>query len=286
MAPNNPRHLSAILAACQLIEAESTLPPLAALAGAAQLSPHHFHRQFKAVLGITPRAYADAIRALRLRAALPTSGSVTDALFEAGFSSSSGFYERVQSLLGMTPAAFRKGGEGERIRFGIGQCTLGAILVAATGKGLCSIALGDDPVALLEALQERFPHAELCGDEPDFEDWMACVIGFVDGRDANLALPLDVRGTAFQQRVWQALQSIPPGSTLSYTELAQKLGTPRAVRAVASACAANTLAIAIPCHRIVRSDGSLSGYRWGIDRKRMLIDREAKVAASASLAPA
>ncbi|MFT3736490.1 MAG: methylated-DNA--[protein]-cysteine S-methyltransferase [Rhodocyclaceae bacterium] len=275
MASSSPRHLSGILAACQLIEAENTLPPLAALAGAAQLSPHHFHRQFKATLGITPRAYADAIRALRLRAALPTAGTVTDALFAAGFNSASGFYDRVQSLLGMAPETWRQGGAGERIRFGIGQCTLGAILVAATDKGLCSIALGDDPATLLEALQERFPQAELRGNERDFEDWMARVIGFVDGRDASLALPLDVRGTAFQQRVWQALQTIPPGSTLSYSELAQKLGTPRAVRAVASACAANALAIAIPCHRIVRSDGSLSGYRWGVARKRALLDREA-----------
>lgn len=277
-ATTPPQALAGIIAACRLIEQSPDLPELAALSATAGLSPHHFHRRFKSALGITPRAYADAIRGVRLRDALPHAASVTEALFAAGFNSSSGFYERVQHFLGMAPAAFRQGGRGERIRFGVGQCTLGAILVAATDKGLCNIALGDEADALLRAFQARFPHAELLGADVDFEGWMACVIGFVDGHDKLLGLPLDVRGTAFQQRVWQALRAIPPGTTLSYAGLAERLGQPRAVRAVASACAANPLAIAIPCHRVVRSDGNLSGYRWGIARKAALLAREAESA--------
>lgn len=263
-----------ILTACRLIEASNPAPDLATLAMAAGLSPAHFHRRFKALLGITPHSYAELVRAARLRNVLPRSASVTDALFDAGFNAPSSFYERIKDVLGMSPERYRKGGVGETIRFALGQCSLGALLVAATDKGICEIALGDQPESLLEALQARFPHAELIGADAQFEQWMARVVAFVDTPGQDIGLPLDVRGTAFQQRVWQALREIPVGTTTSYSELASKLGVPRAVRAVASACAANKLAVAIPCHRVVRNDGSLSGYRWGLARKQALITRE------------
>ena len=174
----------------------------------------------------------------------------------------------------MTPTNFRSGGTGTSIRFAIGACSLGSILVAATAKGICAILLGDDPEALVRDLQDRFPKAQLVGGDPDFEQWVAKVVGFVEAPALGLDLPLDVRGTAFQQRVWQALRAIPAGSTASYTDIAQRLGMPKAVRAVAQACASNTIAVAIPCHRVVRTDGALSGYQWGIERKRALLDRE------------
>ncbi|GAB4063686.1 bifunctional DNA-binding transcriptional regulator/O6-methylguanine-DNA methyltransferase Ada [Uliginosibacterium sediminicola] len=263
-----------ILAACRLIESAATPPALQVLADLAALSPHHFHRQFKAVLGITPREYGEAIRSLRVRQLLPASASVTEALFAAGFNSSSAFYDKVRELLGMRPERFRQGGDGETIRFALGQCTLGAILVAATAQGICSIALGDDAQALLDDLQARFARAQLIGGDAAFDAWVAQIVGWVEQPTQALDLPLDIRGTAFQQRVWQALRAIPPGSTLSYSELAAQLGMPQGARAVAAACAANAIALAIPCHRVVRNDGALAGYRWGLERKRALLDRE------------
>jgi AraC family transcriptional regulator of adaptative response/methylated-DNA-[protein]-cysteine methyltransferase len=229
---------------------------------------------FKAHTGITPKAYASAQRAQRMQQGLASATSVTDAIYAAGFNSSGRFYAASNGVLGMSPKAFRAGGSGATIRFAIGACSLGAILVAATDKGICAILMGDDPEPLVRDLQDRFPQAELRGAEPGFEETVARVVGFVESPGIGLDLPLDVRGTAFQQRVWQALRAIPSGSTVSYAELAERIGIPSGARAIAGACAANPVAVAIPCHRVVRQDGSLSGYRWGVERKAALLKRE------------
>lgn len=264
-----------VAAACRRIEQAGTPPALNDLAQAAGLSPHHFHRIFKAVTGLTPKAYAQAHRGKALRAALAEPGAkVTTAAFDAGFNASSRFYDSADALLGMKPAQYRDGGVDARIEFAIGQCALGAILAARSGRGLCAISLGDDPEVLLRELQDRFPRAELIGGDAAFERLVARVVGFVEAPRLGLDLPLDIRGTAFQQRVWDALRKVPAGETVSYAEIAARIGRPRAVRAVAQACAANTLAVAIPCHRVVRNDGALSGYRWGVERKRALLGRE------------
>lgn len=239
------------------------------------MSPFHFHRIFKSVTGVTPKAYADARRAERVRRALSETGTITEAIYDAGFNSGGRFYEQSDKVLGMTPTRFRAGGQAAQIRFAVGECSLGSILVAATDKGVCAILFGDDPDELLRDLQDRFDKAELIGGDAAFEALVAQVVGFVEQPRLGLDLPLDVRGTAFQQRVWQALAEIPAGETASYADVAAKIGKPTAVRAVAQACAANALAVAIPCHRAVRNDGALSGYRWGVERKRALLDREA-----------
>lgn len=264
-----------IAAACRLIEAAEEPPSLAALADAVGLSRYHFHRSFTAAVGVTPRAYAAACRARRLRDGLAQAATVTAALYDAGFNSSGRFYAQADALLGMTATRYRAGGAGVEIRFAVGQCSLGAILVAMTDRGICAIALGDDPDALVRDLQDRLPAARLHADDLDFAATVAQVVGLVERPGLAVDLPLDIRGTAFQQRVWQILRTIPPGETRTYAEIAAALGLPRAVRAVARACAANPLAVAIPCHRVVRRDGAASGYRWGIARKEALLDREA-----------
>ncbi|TKI05136.1 bifunctional DNA-binding transcriptional regulator/O6-methylguanine-DNA methyltransferase Ada [Martelella alba] len=263
-----------IALACRYIEQAAHTPTLAEIAGQAGLSPYHCHRLFKNLTGLTPRRYASACRHRRLRQALEHQGSVTDAILSAGYPSAGQVYHQSEALLGMTPGAYRAGGRDTDILFAVGQCSLGAILVARSARGICAILLGDDPQALTEALQDKFPHARLAGDDPVFNNQISQVVGFVDTPRLGLHLPLDIRGTAFQQRVWLALLAIPPGETLSYREVAQRIGAPEAVRAVAGACAANILAVAIPCHRVVRSDGGLSGYRWGVERKRQLLDKE------------
>jgi AraC family transcriptional regulator of adaptative response/methylated-DNA-[protein]-cysteine methyltransferase len=268
------RYAVAVTAACRSIEAADELPSLAALAAGAGLSPHHFHRVFKAVTGVTPKIYAAAHRAQRVRDRLATSATVTEAIYEAGFNSNSRFYEKSTEMLGMTPTAWRAGGIDAEIHFAVGECSLGSILVARSAWGVCAILLGDDPALLLRELQDRFPQARLIGGDAGFEEVVARVVGWVESPCIGLDLPLDVRGTAFQQRVWQALRTIAAGSTASYTEVADKIGEPQAARAVAAACAANPLAVAIPCHRVVRNDGALAGYRWGVERKRALLDRE------------
>jgi AraC family transcriptional regulator of adaptative response/methylated-DNA-[protein]-cysteine methyltransferase len=274
--PTRAQHNAAVVAdLCRYIENADAPPTLDDLARRAGVSAFHLHRIFKEVTGVTPRAYAAAHRGRRMRAELARETSVTDAIFGAGFNSSSRFYEQSDELLGMTPTAYRAGGANTEIRFAIGQCSLGAILVARSDRGLCAISLGDDPDTLARELQDRFPHARLIGDDPDFAQLVARVVGFVEAPRVGLDLPLDVRGTAFQQRVWQALREIPPGATASYAEIAAKIGAPKSVRAVAQACGANHLAVAIPCHRVVRQDGALSGYRWGVQRKRALLEREA-----------
>ncbi|MBL8659963.1 MAG: bifunctional DNA-binding transcriptional regulator/O6-methylguanine-DNA methyltransferase Ada [Rhodospirillales bacterium] len=265
--------------ACRLIEAAEEAPTLETVARAVGLSRHHFHRAFTAALGVTPRAYAAACRTRRLRAGLGDASSVTAAAYGAGFNSSGRFYAQSNAILGMTPRAYRAGGADAEIRFAVGQCALGAILVAATGKGICAISLGDDPETLVRDLEDRFSAARLIGADPAFEATVARVVGLIEATGASgarLDMPLDIRGTAFQQQVWQALCAIPPGETRTYSEIAADLGTPRAVRAVARACAANPLAVAIPCHRVVRRDGDISGYRWGVERKRALLEREAR----------
>ncbi len=267
-------HAAAVATACRLIDEAEELPNLADLAAAAGLSRFHFHRVFKAMTGITPKDYAAHRRAHRVREELGRGGTVTEAIYGAGFNSNGRFYATATEMLGMTPKRFRAGGPGASIRFAVGQSSLGAILVAATDKGVAAILLGDDPGTLVDELQTLFPKAELVGADKEFEAMVAKVVGYVEAPDVGLDLPLDVRGTAFQQRVWRALSEIPAGTTATYAEIAERVGSPKAIRAVGQACAANTLAIAIPCHRVVRTDGSLSGYRWGIDRKRDLLKRE------------
>jgi AraC family transcriptional regulator of adaptative response/methylated-DNA-[protein]-cysteine methyltransferase len=270
-----PRDAALVAEACRTIAASEEPPRLDALAKRAGLSVSRFHRIFTAATGVTPRAWAAAERAKRVRDGLGTGDrSVTEAIFDAGFNGSSRFYEGAKDVLGMTPTAFRRGGDTARIRFALGECSLGAVLVAQSDQGICAITLGDEPDALLRDLQDRFPRAELIGADRDFESTVAQVVALVESPERGLDLPLDIRGTAFQQRVWQALRAIPAGTTATYTTIAQALGEPKAVRAVAGACAANALAVAIPCHRVVRTDGSLSGYRWGVARKRELLRRE------------
>src|SRR5271163_5098794 len=267
--------VEAVRRACERIAAAEQAPSLKDLAARAAMSPFHFHRVFKAITGVTPKAYAAQMQARRAADGLRTAGTVTEAIYDAGFNSSSRFYETSAARLGMTPTALRRGGAGAVIRFAVGETSLGAVLVAATDKGVCAIMLGDDPDRLARQLQDRFPRAELVGGDAGFERMVAEAVGLVEAPGRGLNLPLDIRGTAFQERVWQALRAIPPGKTATYAEIARAVGRPKAARAVAQACAANPLAIAIPCHRVVRTDGDISGYRWGVERKRALLDREA-----------
>lgn len=276
--PRAQRDADRVAKACRLIEASDTAPGLEALARRVHISAYHFHRLFKRTTGLTPHQYAVAHRDQKVRTELGDSASVTDAIHDAGFSSSGHFHATTDRTLGMTPTDYRHGGVDRVIRFAIGECCLGSLLVAGTDRGICAISLGDDPEALARELQDRFAHAQLIGDDPVFERHVAKVVGCVEAPAIGLDLPLDIRGTAFQQRVWQALREIPVGSTASYAEIAARIGAPQSARAVAGACAANTLALAIPCHRVVRSDASLSGYRWGVARKRQLLHNEARAA--------
>lgn len=273
-APLAERQAEAISKACALIEAAEEKPDFDALAKAVGMSRHHFHRIFKQTTGVTPGVYLNARRRVRALDELSRARTVTDAIYGAGYSSSSRFYESCAPELGLKPSVFAKGGAGEVIRYAIGECSLGSILVAATAQGICAIQFGDAPEPLIEALRGRFPKAELKGGDADFEHVVAHVIGLVEEPKRAFDLPLHVRGTAFQQRVWEVLRSIPPGETMTYAEVAAKAGCPSAVRAVASACAANKIAVAIPCHRVVRTGGALSGYRWGVERKAALLKRE------------
>ena len=268
------QHAATVAAACRAMEAAEELPDLGALASSVGMSRFHFHRIFKAATGLTPRAYAAARRSSRMREVLRKRSTVTEAIYEAGFNSNGRFYANSSEMLGMKPRNYRSGGAGMTIRFAVGECSLGSILVAASDKGVCAIMMGDDPDLLTKDLQNRFPKANLIGGDRDFEATVAKVVGFVEAPKIGLNLPLDVRGTAFQQRVWQALREIPAGSTASYSEIAKRIGLPRAVRAVAQACASNAIAVAIPCHRVLRTDRNLSGYRWGVERKRALLKRE------------
>ncbi|MDY0011574.1 MAG: bifunctional DNA-binding transcriptional regulator/O6-methylguanine-DNA methyltransferase Ada [Rhodocyclaceae bacterium] len=275
LPPLARRQAALVTELCRRIDQAETSPSLEELARQAGLSAFHVHRLFKAATGMTPRAYGAARRAERVREELARGGGVTTAILEAGYNSSSRFYAESSRLLGMTPRRYRAGGADTVIRFAVGQCALGAILVAASTQGVCAILLGDDPETLVRDLQDRFRQAELVGGDAGFEEWMAQAVGLVEAPGLGLDLPLDLRGTAFQQRVWRALREIPAGSTASYAEIARRIGAPGSARAVAGACAANPLAVAIPCHRVVRNDGGLAGYRWGVERKRALLEREA-----------
>ena len=261
-------HTQKVREACRLIETADETSKLDHLAEAVGLSPYHFHRIFKAVLGVTPKAYATAHRHHRVRNELGKSATVTQAIYDAGFNSNGRFYATSTEVLGMTPSQFRAGGADAEIKFAIGQSSLGLVLIAASDKGVCAIFFGDDADGLARDLKRQFPQARLVGRDAAFEELAAKVIGFVENPRAGLDLPLDIRGTAFQHRVWQALCRIPPGSTASYADIAKAIGVPKAVRAVARACGSNRIAVAIPCHRVIGSDGSLTGYRGGIERKR------------------
>ena len=275
LPPLEQRRAAMVERICRMIEAAEDSLSLAELATHAGLSPHHFHRVFKAMTGVTPRAYAAAQRTARVQQALANTGTtVTAAIYAAGFNAGGRFYATADHVLGMTPTDYRAGGTATEIGFAVGECSLGSILVAQTAKGVCAIALGDDPAALVRDLEDRFPRAHLVGDNRAFDQTIARVIACVDTSAQALDLPLDVRGTAFQQRVWQALRKIPVGSTASYAEIAASIGVPNGARAVARACRANRLAVVIPCHRVVRTDGSLAGYRWGVERKRDLLKKE------------
>jgi AraC family transcriptional regulator of adaptative response/methylated-DNA-[protein]-cysteine methyltransferase len=272
------RRVNQVTEWCRWIEHAERAPTLQELATRAKLSTYHLLRVFKSVTGLTPSAYAAAKRAGRVQEELSQPGrrktSVTDALYRSGFGSSGRFYEQSNARLGMTPTRLRKGGAGVAIQFAVGECSLGSILVARSDRGVCAISLGDDPDALLQALEDRFPRADLQPGDRRFKSLIAQVVGFVEAPRLGLDLPLDIRGTAFQERVWRELRKIPRGQTASYSEIAQRIKAPKAVRAVARACAQNPIALAIPCHRVVRNDGTPSGYRWGIDRKRQLLERE------------
>ena len=269
------QHAVTISELCDFIEKAERKPTLNELSTRSGMSSYHLHRVFKRITGLTPKAYANATRAKRIRQELSHSETVTAAIYSAGYTASGRFYSESDEVLGMMPNKYRGGGRNATIHFAVGECSLGSILVAQSDRGVCAIFMGDEPDVLVRDLQDQFPHANLVGGDHNFEQTVAAVVGFVEAPGLGLDLPLDVRGTAFQQRVWQALGKTGVGKTVSYTDIANRLGVPKSARAVAQACAANTLAVAIPCHRVVRRDGGLSGYRWGVERKRALLEREA-----------
>ena len=270
------RRNALVIQACQAIEHAASEPTLAHLAHQAGMSPHHFQRVFKAVTGLSPKGYHKAVQARRVTASLQAAPSVTEALYDAGFNSAGRFYEAAPALLGMSPGRYRKGGAGEHIRHAVAPCTLGWIIVAATRKGVCAIEFGESAEVLEERVRARFPQARFEPADAEFQNWIARVLDYIEQPRGVLDLPLDVQGTVFQRRVWQALQAIPAGETATYSDIAARIGQPMAFRAVAHACAGNAVAVAIPCHRAVRADGTLAGYRWGLARKAELLKRERK----------
>jgi AraC family transcriptional regulator of adaptative response/methylated-DNA-[protein]-cysteine methyltransferase len=285
------RQARLITTACkQMDEAESApAPALAELAQQAQMSSSHFHRLFKSLTGMTPKAYARTRRSAKVRAELekggrhnsaPGKAPITQAIYNAGYNASSRFYAEASAALGMHASDYRQGGRGQQIRFAMADCALGTVLIAATERGVCAVQFGDDPAVLMNALQDRFARAELVGADPEFEAMVAQVLGLLQTphqAHADELLPLDLRGTAFQHKVWRALLDIPAGTTLSYAELARRIGQPTATRAIAQACAANPVAVVVPCHRVIRQDGQPGGYRWGVERKQILLERESAV---------
>src|SRR5712691_4980218 len=277
------RHVAAIGRACALIRAREALPSLTELADAARLSRFHFQRVFKEITGTTPREWGEAHRLDRFAERLDAGESVAAAVYGAGFGASSRAYEAAPNGLGMTPGARRHGGRGETIRFTTVETGLGWALVAATDRGICMTALGDERGALEAELRRRFPAALIWPADAALTGWAERIVGFITRPDMQPDLPLDIRGTAFQAQVWRALRKIPPGRTTSYREIAATLSRPEAVRAVARAIASNNLALLVPCHRVIRSDGDISGYRWGVERKRALLAREREAAATAPM---
>ena len=274
--PLKKQHADKIAKVCRFIEESEAIPKLDELAEHVQLSPYHLHRMFKAITGLTPKAYAAAHLSREIRHQLTQAGSISDAIYNAGYNSNSRFYESSHQLLGMTPSKYRAKGKDTKIYYGIGKSTLGKVLVAQSNVGICAIFLGDDAQQLIQDLHDRFSLAEIIKGNINFKSTLTKVIKFIESPQIGLDLPLDIRGTVFQQQVWQALRKIPIGETISYKELSEKLGKPKSVRAVASACGANPLAIVIPCHRVIGSNGALSGYRWGLERKSVLLKKEGK----------
>ena len=268
---------AAVTRACAIIESADRAPTLQQLADAVGLSPSYFHRLFKKTVGVTPKQYATEKRLARVRANIQQDTTITDAIYNAGYESSSRFYDTSTSTLGMKPSTFRRGGEDLIIRFATAQSYLGWVLVAATEQGVCRIDFDDAPDVLRTRLRANFPQAQVVDDDPEFSHIVTQVLAFLERPEQGLRLPLDIQGTAFQRRVWMALQEIPVGSTVSYSGIAARTGNPKAARAVAQACALNNIAVAIPCHRVVRKDGDLGGYRWGLARKRAILEREADV---------
>ena len=264
--------------ACAFIEASDDMPSLEALAKRSGYSRFHFLRMFRDHTGLTPRSYAEGVRARRLHDALADGERVADAVAGAGYGSESRVYEKADTLLGMTPGAARRGGEGEVIRTAFADCPFGRLLVGATETGVCFIGFAEPDAALLGDLRRRFPRARLHADDAALVATVRAVLDFIAEPKQSLDLPLDLRGTAFQLRVWRTLVGIPPGETRTYAELAAMIGNPRAVRAVARSCATNPVSLAVPCHRVVGSDGDLTGYRWGVPRKRALLERERQAA--------
>jgi AraC family transcriptional regulator, regulatory protein of adaptative response / methylated-DNA-[protein]-cysteine methyltransferase len=262
--------------ACELIRASETGLSLDELAKAVGLSSFYFQRVFKRVSGVTPREYARELREERAREALRRNGSVTGAIYEAGYNANSRFYERSAKMLGMRPREFGAGGGGQEIRYSVVKSALGQVLIAGTKRGICAVHFGESAAELESLLQKSFSRARIVEGDAEFKRWVSSVVQSINEADSAKELPLDLRGTVFQQRVWKALREIPKGTTTTYSKLAEKLGTPRAVRAVARACATNQVAVLVPCHRVVRSDGNLAGYRWGLERKRKLLSREQK----------
>lgn len=277
----NEDQAALVASSCRRLQDDTALPSLAELAAEAGLSPAHFHRLFKKALGVTPKQYAASFRMQRFRERLQNSPTVTDAIYDAGFGSSSRAYENITERLGMRPSTYRQGGAGLRIHYATARCSLGHVVVGATEFGICAIELADRSHEAESLLNERFPQATLEVAGEDFERLLQVVAELVDAPDRPFDLPLDVQGTAFQHRVWDALRQIPPGSTTTYSELAVRLGQPTATRAVASACAANPIAVLVPCHRVQRADGGLGGYRWGLERKRAIQERERRPAEAA-----
>ena len=273
----NPRDPQAELVqgVCRLIEsATEERPDMDAVGEQLRLSRSHLQRLFKKLMGITPREYAEALRVERFKGGVRAGRSVTDAMYEAGYGSSSRLYEKASAQLGMTPATYRKGGRGMTIRYTIAESPLGPLLVAATERGVCSVQLGDESEALARALRAEFPRADVRVDETGLRPQVRALLDYLEGQRPHPDLPLDVQGTAFQRRVWEELRRIPPGETASYGDVAVRIGQPTAARAVARACATNPAALVTPCHRVVGADGSVGGYRWGVARKRKLLERE------------
>ena len=241
------------------------------------LSPYHLQRKFKNIVGITPRQYAEALRLDKFKIELKQEQAIADAVYRAGYNSSSSLYEKISLKLGMTPKVYQQGGSKTKIIYTIVNCSLGYLLVAATNQGICAIKLGDCPEELTRVLLSEFERAEVIRDDQIYQNWIEQILNFIAGKEPNLDLPLDIRGTAFQQQVWQALQQIPYGETRTYSDLAKDLERPKATRAIGNACGANPIALIIPCHRVIRSDGRLGGYRWGIERKQKLLARESRL---------
>jgi AraC family transcriptional regulator of adaptative response/methylated-DNA-[protein]-cysteine methyltransferase len=259
---------------CKILETSVEDFPISALAAKAGMSLPQFSRRFKAMIGLSPKEYATAERRKRVRSHLRRNTNVTNAIYDSGFNSNGRFYDTSTQLLGMKPLAYKNEGTGEQIRYAVARCPLGYLLVAATSKGVCSIILGDKPEPMVADLQSQFPKARLAPGGKAFADWIRQVLRFIKEPVSGLKLPLDIRGTAFQQRVWKALSNIPVGTTKTYSQIASEIHAPKSARAVAGAIASNKLAMAIPCHRVIRSSGELCGFRWGVKRKQKLLELE------------